>query len=65
LAKLGLICRIADPRDARRVHLKLTRKGEQKLRSLSRTNLEELRRAASPSLSRLLKSFRKQARHSE
>jgi DNA-binding MarR family transcriptional regulator len=58
LAKLELIYRITDPGDGRRVHLKLTKKGEQKLRSLSRTNLEELRRAATPSLSRLLKSFR-------
>jgi len=61
LAKLGLICRVTDPRDARRVHLKLTSKGEQKLRSLSRTNLEELRRAPSHSLSQLLKSFGKSA----
>ena len=59
LAKLGLVSRIADPEDARRVHLKLTKKGEQKLQALSRKNLEELRRAASPALSRLLGSFRK------
>jgi DNA-binding MarR family transcriptional regulator len=58
MVKLGLVSRIADPEDARRVHLKLTRKGEQKLQALSRRNLEELRRAASPALSRLLKSFR-------
>ncbi|WP_409191079.1 MarR family winged helix-turn-helix transcriptional regulator [Bradyrhizobium sp. RDM4] len=58
LAKLGLVSRLSDPEDARRVHLKLTKKGEQKLHALSRKNLEELRRAASPALSRLLKSFR-------
>jgi DNA-binding MarR family transcriptional regulator len=57
LTRLGLVGRLADPDDARRVHLKLTRKGEQKLQALSRKNLEELRRAASPALSRLLKSF--------
>ncbi|QQO18550.1 MarR family transcriptional regulator [Bradyrhizobium diazoefficiens] len=57
LARLGLVSRLADPNDARRVHLKLTKKGEQKLRALSRKNLEELRRATSPALSRLLKSF--------
>ena len=57
LAKLGLVSRVADPEDARRVHLKLTKKGEQKLQALSRKNLEELRHAASPALSRLLKSF--------
>jgi DNA-binding MarR family transcriptional regulator len=58
MAKLGLVGRVTDPEDARRVHLRLTRKGEQKLQALSRKNLEELRRAASPALSRLLKSFR-------
>lgn len=58
MAKVGLISKVPDPEDARRVHLKLTGKGEQKLRALSRKNLEELRRAASPALSRLLKSFR-------
>ncbi|QAU49962.1 MarR family transcriptional regulator [Bradyrhizobium guangzhouense] len=57
LEKQGLVSRVADPEDARRVHLKLTKKGEQKLQALSRQNIEELRRAASPALSRLLKSF--------
>jgi DNA-binding MarR family transcriptional regulator len=61
LAKLGLICRVTDPSDARRVHLKLTSKGEKKLRSLSRANLDELRQAPSHSFSRLLTSFRKSA----
>jgi DNA-binding MarR family transcriptional regulator len=62
MAKLGLISRVADPADARRVHLKLTRKGERKLLALSRINLEELRRAASPAMGRLLKSFNSAAR---
>ncbi|MGY4232583.1 DNA-binding MarR family transcriptional regulator [Bradyrhizobium sp. USDA 4449] len=57
IEKLGLVSRVADREDARRVHLKLTKKGEQKLQALSRKNLEELRRAASPALNRLLKSF--------
>jgi hypothetical protein len=57
-----LISRVSDPDDARRVLLKLTRKGEQKLQALSRVNLEELRRAASPAMSRLLRSFRSGAR---
>lgn len=61
IEKLGLIRRVPDPQDARRVHLRLTTKGEQKLHALSRMNLEELRRAASPALSRLLKSFRQSA----
>ncbi len=57
MAKLGLISRLADPADARRVHLKLTRKGEQKLTALSMANLDELQRAASPAIRRLLKQF--------
>ncbi|WP_375309790.1 MarR family transcriptional regulator [Bradyrhizobium sp. A5] len=57
LARLGLVSRVADPEDARRVHLKLTKKGEQKLQALSRKHLEELLGAASPALSRLLKAF--------
>ena len=56
IEKRGLIRRTADPADARRVHLKLTAKGEQKLRAISRVNLDELRRAASPAMIRLLKS---------
>jgi len=58
MTRLGLIRRVPDPRDARRVHLKLTRKGEQKLQALSRINLEELRGAASPAMGRLLRSLR-------
>ena len=58
LAKLRLVSRVADPQDARRVHLKLSTRGEQKLQALSQKNLEELRRAASPALNRLLRSFR-------
>ena len=61
LAKLGLVSRVADPADARRVHLKLTRTGERKLKSLSQKNLEELRRAASPAFSQLLGSFEARA----
>jgi DNA-binding MarR family transcriptional regulator len=56
IEKLGLIRRAPDPRDARRVHLRLTAKGEQKLQAISRVNLGELRRAASPAMMRLLKS---------
>ncbi|MBR0899250.1 MarR family transcriptional regulator [Bradyrhizobium tropiciagri] len=56
MAKLGLINRVTDPEDARRVQLKLTAKGEQKLQAISKKNIEELRRAASPALRRLLRS---------
>jgi DNA-binding MarR family transcriptional regulator len=61
IAKLGLIKRVADPQDARRVLVMLTAKGEQKLRALSRISLEELR-TASPALSRILQTFRSKAR---
>lgn len=61
MAKLDLISRGADPQDARRVLIRLTTKGEQKLRALSRVHLEELR-AVSPALSRILRVFRSQAR---
>lgn len=56
MVKLGLISRVADPADARRVQLALTGKAERKLQALSRKNIEELRRAASPALRRLLRS---------
>ncbi|GMO37832.1 MULTISPECIES: MarR family winged helix-turn-helix transcriptional regulator [unclassified Bradyrhizobium] len=56
MAKLKLIGREADPEDARRVLVKLTAKGEQKLRSLSRIHLDELS-AAAPALGKILRSF--------
>jgi DNA-binding MarR family transcriptional regulator len=56
IEKLGLIRRASDPEDARRVQLRLTAKGEKKLQAISRKNLGELRRAASPAMARLLKS---------
>jgi DNA-binding MarR family transcriptional regulator len=56
MEKRGLIRRASDPEDARRVHLRLTAKGEQKLQAISRMNIGELGRAASPAMIRLLKS---------
>lgn len=61
MAKLKLIGREADPEDTRRVLVKLTAKGEQKLRSLSRIHLDELS-AAAPGLAKMLRSFRTKAR---
>jgi DNA-binding MarR family transcriptional regulator len=61
MAKLKLISRETDPEDARRVLVKLTARGEQKLRSLSRIHLDELR-AAAPALGKVLRSFRAKAR---
>ena len=56
MAKLGLLKRLADADDSRRILVQLSRKGEQKLRVLSQIHSEELR-AASPSLTRILRSF--------
>lgn len=61
MAKLQLIGREADPEDARRVLVKLTATGEQKLRSLSRIHLDELS-AAAPALARILRSFKARKR---
>lgn len=61
MARLKLVSRGADPADARRVLVHLTARGEQKLRALSRIHLKELR-AASPVLSKILRSFRSRGR---
>ena len=57
MTKLGLLSREVDQDDGRRVLLKLTRKGEQRLQRLSKVHLDELR-SASPTIARILKSFR-------
>jgi DNA-binding MarR family transcriptional regulator len=57
MAKLGLVTRIIDDADGRRVFVKLTRDGERRLRTLSKIHLEELR-AIGPTLTRVLKAFR-------
>ena len=62
MEKRGLIRRASDPDDGRRVNLTLTAKGEQKLKAISRVNVGELRRAASPAMARLLKSSNTSAR---
>jgi DNA-binding MarR family transcriptional regulator len=61
MEKRGLIKRASDPDDARRVQLRLTSKGGQKLRAISKMNVGELRRAASPAMARLLKSSNRSA----
>jgi DNA-binding MarR family transcriptional regulator len=58
MADIGLLNRIADAQDARRVRVMLTSKGEGKLRALSRIHSKELC-AAGPELNRILASFRK------
>jgi DNA-binding MarR family transcriptional regulator len=56
MTKLRLIERITDDDDSRRMLVKLTKKGEQKLRMLSKIHLQELQ-AASPTLTGILQSF--------
>lgn len=58
MTKLGLLSRIVDEQDGRRVLLKLTAKGEQKLRMLAKIHFEALR-SASPALARILKAFQR------
>jgi DNA-binding MarR family transcriptional regulator len=58
MTRLGLLSRTVDDDDARRVLVKLTAKGEQKLRTLSKIHFEELK-SASPGLTRILKSFQR------
>jgi DNA-binding MarR family transcriptional regulator len=58
MTKLGLLSRTVDDNDGRRVLVKLTAKAERKLRTLSQIHFEELR-AASPGLTRILKSFQR------
>jgi DNA-binding MarR family transcriptional regulator len=61
MTRIGLLARIVDDDDSRRILVKLTRKGEQKLRTLSKKHFEELQ-AASPRLTRILRSFRRSQR---
>ncbi len=58
MAKLGLLARIVDDNDSRRILVKPTRKGEQKLQLLSKIHFQELQ-VASPRLTRILRSFRR------
>ena len=58
MTRLGLLGRIIDDGDSRRILVRLTRTGEQRLRTLSRIHFEELQ-SASPGLTRILRSFRR------
>lgn len=57
LGKLGLVERMADPADGRRVLVRLSEAGRQKLQALSETHLKELA-SIGPTLSELLQTFR-------
>jgi len=58
MTRLRLLERIADEDDSRRILVKLTKKGEQKLRMLSTIHLQELQ-TASATLTKILQSFRR------
>lgn len=58
MTKIGLLSRIVDEADGRRVLVKLTKEGERRLRKLSKIHLEELR-AIGPTLTKILKPFRR------
>ena len=58
MTKLGLLSRIVDDDDGRRVLVKLTRQGEQKLRTLSKIHFAELA-SVNPALTRILRSFQR------
>ena len=62
MTRLKLLCRTVDDSDARRVLVRLTAKGEQKLRNLAKIHFEELR-SASPALTGILKAFRRARSH--
>ena len=55
ITKLGLLRRIADHRDSRRMFLKLTKKGEQKLRTLSEIRSERIREVMESRMTRDVK----------
>src|SRR5690349_7789345 len=59
MTKLGLLSRVIDDEDGRRVLVQLTMKGERKLQALSRTHLNELR-----SVNRALVKFLRTMRQS-
>jgi DNA-binding MarR family transcriptional regulator len=58
MTRLKILSRSVDGADSRRVLVSLTREGERRLRQLSRIHLEELR-AIGPTLTRLLRPFRR------
>jgi len=60
MAKLGLLSRMVDADDGRRVLVQLTKKGERKLQALSRIHIDELR-SVSPALGKILRSLRSPA----
>ena len=58
MTKLGLIARVIDPDDGRRILLRLTAEGQRRLRKLSKIHVQELS-AVSGALSEILRHFRR------
>lgn len=59
LANLEFVIRKVDPNDGRRIQVHLTKEGEEALRALSVTHIEELK-SIRPTLRKLLKQFARQ-----
>ena len=58
MTRLGLLSRVVDAEDGRRVLVQLTAKGERKLQALSRTHIEELR-SVNRALGKFLRTMRR------
>jgi len=61
MTRLKILSRSLDGTDSRRVLVSLTREGERRLQQLSKIHLEELR-AIGPTLTRLVRPFRRSAK---
>lgn len=56
LVALGLVVRMADPEDGRRIQVHMTKDGEERLRALSAVHIKEVKNIQ-PTLRKLLKQF--------
>lgn len=56
LVALGLVVRMTDPEDGRRIRVHVTKDGEERLRALSAIHIEEVKNIQ-PTLRKLLKRF--------
>ncbi len=57
LVALGLVARMADPEDGRRIQVHVTKDGEERLRSLSASHIAEVKNIQ-PTLRKLLRQIR-------
>jgi len=61
LVALGLVIRIADSEDGRRIQVHVTKDGEERLSALSASHIEEVKNIQ-PTLRKLLKQFQRSGR---